>query len=233
MTDDQVISRLQAYGAQPIDPAVASTQLTAIALAAAPKPRWTRARHRAQVAAALVAGLLLGGSGLAAADALPDTAQEAAHAALKKVGVDVPPGHDRVTEGCDVDENGEHYKNHGQYVKAHPEDPEAAASDCGKPKRSVKDADDATEPEGDEGKGKGKGKANGRAKDKAGDETSTEAGGSESLAPPASTPAPADTHGSTPGKPDDTPVPADAEDRPVPPTTTGNGETHPAGPTAD
>lgn len=135
MTDDQITDRLRNMGQQPIDPATQSAHLTALASTRTVSPL----RHKLQVAGALLAGLLIGGTGLAAAGALPDTAQQAAHTTLARVGLKVPKGHDRVTEGCDTDANGDPYKNHGQYVKAHKDDPDASKSDCGKPKVSVHD----------------------------------------------------------------------------------------------
>jgi len=242
MTDDSVISRLTSLGEQPIDAALASEQLTAIAITPAREP-WFR--QKLQVAAALVAGLLIGSTGLAAAGALPDTAQQAAHSALRTVGVNVPPGHDRVTEGCGTDENGEPFKNHGQYVKAHKDDPEAAKSDCGKPKKSVNDGTegDANDPEcptpdptaaaTDNGHGKAKGAAKAKAnaakgcdhddEGATGDEATDD---SDSQAPPTSTPAPEGVHGAEPGEPDETPAKADpprdenADDAPASTTTT-------------
>lgn len=141
MTDDEITDRLRRMGDQPIDPATQSAHLTALAST----PAASTVRHKMQVAGALLAGLLIGGTGLAAAGALPDSAQEAAHSTLARVGLKVPKGHDRVTEGCDTDANGDPYKNHGQYVKAHKDDPDASKSDCGKPKVSVHDDDDTTE----------------------------------------------------------------------------------------
>lgn len=242
MTDDNVISRLTSLGEQPIDPALASQQLTAIAITPAREP-WFR--QKLQVAAALVVGLLVGSTGLAAAGALPDTAQQAAHKALRTVGVNVPPGKDRVTEGCGTDENGEPFKNHGQYVKAHKDDPEASKSDCGKPRKSVKDGtddDDATKPEcptpeptaaaTDNGNGKAKGAEKAKANAGKGCDDDDDATGDEaeddavSQSPPSTTPAPAGVHGSEPGQPDETPAKADpprnenADDAPGPESTT-------------
>lgn len=252
MTDDSVISRLTSLGEQPIDPALASQQLTAIAITPAREP-WFR--QKLQVAAALVVGLLVGSTGLAAAGALPDTAQQAAHKALRTVGVNVPPGKDRVTEGCGTDENGEPFKNHGQYVKAHKDDPEASKSDCGKPRKSVKDGtddDDATKPEcptpeptaaaTDNGNGKAKGAEKAKANAAKGcDDDDDDATGDEaeddavSQSPPSTTPAPQGVHGSEPGQPDETPAKADpprnenADDAPGPESTTTTTSTTVAG----
>jgi hypothetical protein len=140
--DCSLESRLHELGAASIDPAVASVHLGAMAGVAPGRAGWAT---KLRVAAAFFAGLLIGGSGLAAANALPSSAQSVAHATLAKVGVNVPSGHDRVTEGCGTDSNGQPFKNHGQYVKAHPEDrAAAAASDCGKPKKSVHETTSTT-----------------------------------------------------------------------------------------
>jgi hypothetical protein len=100
-----------------------------------------------RVAAAFFAGLMIGGTGLAAANALPASMQSVAHTTLSKVGVNVPPGHDRVTEGCGTDTNGQPFKNHGQYVKAHKGDSAAGQSDCGKPKVSLHDTSTTDAPD--------------------------------------------------------------------------------------
>jgi hypothetical protein len=87
------------------------------------------------VAAAAVAGFAAGGVGLAAADVLPSPVQDVAHSALHAVGVHVPPGHDRYNDPnvCP----GGPYANHGAYVRAHKEDPNAGESPCGKPVQSI------------------------------------------------------------------------------------------------
>ena len=62
--------------------------------------------------------------GLAAAGALPDSAQSVAHSALHAVGVDVPKAHpDRSTDGC----NGGTFANHGQFVSSQPKGDRSAA----------------------------------------------------------------------------------------------------------
>jgi hypothetical protein len=85
-----------------------------------------------KVAAALASGFMIGSVGLASAGALPGPAQDVARAALGALGVDVPPGHDRY--------NGPECGNvttHGEYVDAHPDDPAAGKSPCGKPNKAV------------------------------------------------------------------------------------------------
>jgi len=85
-----------------------------------------------KVAAALAGGFMIGSVGLASAGALPGPAQDVARAALGAFGVDVPPGHDRYNgpECGDV-------TTHGEYVDAHPDDPAAGKSPCGKPNKAV------------------------------------------------------------------------------------------------
>ncbi len=85
-----------------------------------------------KVAAGIAGGFMIGSVSLASAGALPGQAQDVAHAALGALGVHVPPGKDRYNgpECGDV-------RNHGEYVDAHPDDPNAGKSPCGKPMRSV------------------------------------------------------------------------------------------------
>jgi hypothetical protein len=135
--DRSLEARLHQLGTPAIDPALVSVHLGAMAGVA---PGRAGILTKFRVAAAFFAGLLIGGSGLAAAGALPASVQSIAHTTFAKVGVNVPAGHDRVTEGCGTDTNGQPFKNHGQYVKAHKGDSAAAQSDCGKPKVSVHDS---------------------------------------------------------------------------------------------
>ena len=81
----------------------------------------------------MAGGFMIGSVGLASAGALPGPAQDVAHSALGVLGVHVPPGKDRYNgpECGDV-------ANHGEYVDAHPDDPAAGKSPCGKPNRAVK-----------------------------------------------------------------------------------------------
>jgi hypothetical protein len=129
---DDLIRRLRDFGSRPVDPVVASRHLTGLARPASRSP-W---RGRLKVGAAFAAGLLLGGAGLAHADALPDPAQQAAHTALGKVGINVPPGHQRYNDPAVCP--GGPYRNHGQYVRTHKDDPNAGRSPCGKPLKSAK-----------------------------------------------------------------------------------------------
>lgn len=160
-------TRIRKLGMQPVDPATASRHLTQMAIVGAGAPR--RSRLRAALAGSLMAGTLLGGASLAGAmtGALPDTAQAAAHTALAKVGVHVPDaaskgkdasttkadnssnGTARFTTGCTNPDGSAFTGNHGQYVKAHPDDSatadvnereQAAQSDCGKPLTAVTNA---------------------------------------------------------------------------------------------
>ena len=124
-------SRLRRLADEPVAASVADAHLRAMADAssppAAPPVRW-RASWRTVVAAAL-AGLVLGGSGLAAAST--DQARDGAAKVLSAVGVAGVP---RSTEGCP---EGKTYRNHGEYVsevEAAGGDVEAASkSQCGKP----------------------------------------------------------------------------------------------------
>ena len=109
--------------------------------------------RRLRVGAALVAGLLVGGTGLAGAGAL-GPAQGVAHSALGRVGIDVPDRHNG-PECTDADgKRIADLKNHGQYVRsqAKGDRSEAAKSKCGKPVHAVDpaDADEAGDTESTE-----------------------------------------------------------------------------------
>jgi hypothetical protein len=147
MDDDAtLITRLRALGSHPVDPATAATHLTAMASSSTPQGRARPSfGTKLRVGAAFAAGLVLGGTGLAAAGALPDGAQQVAHTALAQVKVHVPPGHavaaaahakakgkgngnaahaggvarSVATTDCpDWDFTAGPPKNHGQYVRA-------------------------------------------------------------------------------------------------------------------
>jgi hypothetical protein len=127
-----VIGRLRAFGAAPLDAALASTTLERLRRAG---PAWRRLPLKVLVAAT-VGAFAFGGLGLAAADVLPAPVQDAAHTALDQVGVHVPPGHDRYNDPAKCP--GGPYRNHGAYVRAHKNDPNAGQSPCGKPVKSIK-----------------------------------------------------------------------------------------------
>lgn len=180
--DDQspAVRRLHELGTQPVDPDVAARHRAYLS-AATPTPG--RSRMRPLLAGTMLAGALLGGTGLAAAlpGSLPEqagsvarevlaaaqlvddedgdkkagqAARKAARAAAKANG---EHGTERFLEGCTVGNPPEPFKgNHGQYVKAHPDDPAtpdvnerqvAAKSDCGKPLSSLNGDEEAQENE--------------------------------------------------------------------------------------
>lgn len=140
---DDLLQRLRTLGAQRVDPARHSADLTAMAMVR-PRPR---VGAKLRVAGAFLAGLLIGSTGLAAADALPDPAQHIAHTALGHVGVGVPdPDRYHGAECGAVVKN-----NHGAYVR---DDHSLAQSKCGKKLHAQGAADDTGT------KGKGGDKAN-------------------------------------------------------------------------
>jgi hypothetical protein len=154
----ELARRLAALGTEPVDPAVASAHLTAIA-AAQPRRalRPVRGRFvRGKVAAAFAAGLVLGGTSLASAGVLGNTPQNAVADAAGHVGLDLPGGTPRSTEGC----GGKTYRNHGQFV-SQGGDPH---SPCGKPVKSkdkpgkADDAKDTKDAKNAPGAGNGCGK---------------------------------------------------------------------------
>lgn len=144
---DGLTARLDDFGRHPAAPAVRSQHLTEMA-AVTSRPRGVWA-SKLRVGAAFFAGLLIGGSGLAAAGALPDQAQDVAHDVFGAVGVNVPEG--RNTADCP---EGQTFKNHGQYVssvaKTGGDTSAAAKSDCGKPLGAGSDADVDDDADGDE-----------------------------------------------------------------------------------
>jgi hypothetical protein len=139
---DDVLQRLRRLGTQPIDPDQRAADLTAMARVRPP----AALRPKLRLAAAFLAGLLIGGSGLAAADALPDPAQHVAHTVLGRVGVDVPDPERYHGPECGTEVKG----NHGEYVR---DDHGLATSNCGKPVQAGQGGqgegvdDDADEPE--------------------------------------------------------------------------------------
>jgi len=141
---DPLIDRLQALGHQPVDPATSSRHLSAMASVGGSHRRlWTRLK----IGGAFGVGLVVGGTGLASAGALPGPAQDVAQKALSTVGVKVPKstqGTERFNDPtvCGLDPATQKpFRNHGQYVRTHPDDPAAAQSRCGKPLKADAGAD--------------------------------------------------------------------------------------------
>jgi hypothetical protein len=128
----RVARRLQRFASEPLDAEVAARALGRVR---AGRPASRRVSRTKLLSAAAVATFVASGVGLAAADVLPPTAQEVAHNALNAVGVHVPPGHERYNDATVCP--GGPYANHGAYVRAHPDDPNAGKSPCGKPTRAV------------------------------------------------------------------------------------------------
>ena len=167
---ESVVSRLHSVGKQPVDHAL---EQRVLARANRSRRAWLHST-KLKVAAAMAGGFMIGSVSLASAGALPGPAQDVARAALGAVGVDVPRGHDRY--------NGPECGNvttHGEYVDAHPDDPAAGKSPCGKPNKSVnhahpKGSGSAGSPGAARGHGRppwaGQGKAKDKAKDKGADQ---------------------------------------------------------------
>ncbi len=128
----EITRRLRAFGSAPVASVVADRTLARLRAAGRPRLSGTRLKL---LSAAAIAGFAAGGVGLAAADVLPAPVQDVAHNALDAVGVHVPPGHNRYNDPTVCP--GGPYRNHGAYVRAHPNDPNAGASPCGKPVQSV------------------------------------------------------------------------------------------------
>lgn len=145
--EEHLAERLRSLGKQPVARAVAERVLSR----ARPRHAWLRST-KLKVAAAFAGGFLVGGVGLASAGTLPAPAQDVAHTALSAVGINVPPGTDRYNGP----ECGGTYKNHGQYVRAHKDDPNAGRSPCGKPMKSLDKT--KTKPTGNGAKGRAKAK---------------------------------------------------------------------------
>ena len=156
--DEELARRLAAFASAPLDPTVAARCTSRLRDGMRTRRRATRA---AVLVAALVGTMLLSGVGLAAADTLPDPVQEVAHTTLAKVGVHVPPGHERYNDPVVCP--GGPYKNHGAYVRAHKDDPdgriialrEAGQVDEPTPTRPGSDdePDSAAPDDGNEGTG--------------------------------------------------------------------------------
>jgi hypothetical protein len=147
----EVTRRLQQFGSASLDAGVAGRVLGRVR---AGRPASRRAGRTKLLSAAAVAAFVASGVGLAAADVLPPSAQDVAHNALESVGVHVPPGHDRYNDATVCP--GGPYANHGAYVRAHPEDPNAGKSPCGKPTRAVNPSSPGADND-KQGKGAGNG----------------------------------------------------------------------------
>jgi hypothetical protein len=145
-----VTHRLQRFGSAPLEADVATRALGRVR---AGRPASRRIARTKLLSAAAVAAFFASGIGLAAADVLPPSAQDVAHNALNAVGVHVPPGHNRYNDATACP--GGPYANHGAYVRAHPNDPNAGKSPCGKPTRAVNPSGSGAE--NDKGKGAGNG----------------------------------------------------------------------------
>jgi hypothetical protein len=190
---DELVTRLQALGRQPLDPATAGRALAT----ARGRQRSGRAGTRLKIGAAAAVGFAAGSLGLATAGALPAPAQRAAHSVLGSVGVAVPPGQQRVEDPTTCP--GGPYANHGAYVRAHHGDPKAAQSPCGRPTVSVNHPDGTAgdtaggssrqgPPPWAHGHGKGHanggpGHADGGAGDDTGDDQAPAAGPATTAAP--------------------------------------------------
>lgn len=130
--DPELVARLRSLGAVPVDAAVRTRHLAAIA---AVTSRRRRAR-RLVAGTAILVGSLAGSTGLAAAGALGPAAR---NAVLRTVGVETAPGHDRY-DGPEC--AGPPARNRGQYLAQEAAKGEAAleaakATDCAKPARAV------------------------------------------------------------------------------------------------
>jgi hypothetical protein len=152
---DPLVERLRSLGRDPVRPGVAARHLDAMAGAPVKTHRFVKVK----VGTAFFAGLMLGGTGLAYADALPAPVQVAAHGALSDLGVSVPNGHGPARyNGPEC--SGGPYANHGQYVRSHHADPNAGTSRCGKPVQAgsggaTGDTEAPETPDTDQGNGPG------------------------------------------------------------------------------
>jgi hypothetical protein len=143
-----VIERLQAFGSAPLAVGIPNRARAVRGR----KARVSGGRAKWLIAGSL-AGFMAGSVGLAAADVLPAPVQDVAHHALDSVGVHVPPGHQRFNDPATCP--GGPYANHGAYVRAHHDDPNAGSSPCGKPVQAVNPGQDSNSDEqpGNHGKG--------------------------------------------------------------------------------
>ena len=138
--NDPLIERLRGLGRQALDPVTTARHLRALPGRRRRSTSWTKAK----VGTAFFAGLMLAGGGLVSAGAMPGPAQAVAHTALAKVGVAVPNRPQRYNgPECGANAN---YRNHGQYVRTHTQDPNAGQSRCGKPIQAGGDTTGTTKP---------------------------------------------------------------------------------------
>jgi hypothetical protein len=126
---DDLVARLRALGSRPVDPAVASGHLTAMAAVRPGRARPVGRLQRLKVGAAFAAGIVLGGTSLASAGVMGQTVKDKVADAAAHVNVDLPGGTQRSTDGC----GGKTYKNHGDFVKQGGK----PSSNCGKPVNSL------------------------------------------------------------------------------------------------
>jgi hypothetical protein len=165
--DEAVVARLHALGAQPVDPALQSAHLTAMAGVRSESAFRRSLAGRLKIGAGVLAGFLLGASGLTTAGAMGPLQPIAATAVEAATPLNVPQGAkdkaekasrledgsigtQRTWDGCVAGEDGKFAGNRGQYLKqerAKGADAltAAKASDCGKPVAG--DEDEATKPE--------------------------------------------------------------------------------------
>ena len=176
--DEAVVSRLHALGERPIDPALQSAHLTAMAGARRESTFARSLAGRLKVAAGVLAGFLLGASGLTTVGAMGPLQPIAATAVEAVAPIDVPKGAkdkadeakvkaakarladgsigtQRIWTGCVAGEDGTFAGNRGQYLKQERAKgaealAAAKASDCGMPVGSEDDADEAEKPEATE-----------------------------------------------------------------------------------
>jgi hypothetical protein len=167
--DEAVVARLHALGDQPIDPALQSAHLTAMAGVRRESVFARSLGGRLKVAAGVLGGFLLGASGLTTVGAMGPLQPIAATAVEAVAPIDVPKGAkdkaeeakekadnasrladgsigtQRKWDGCVPGEDGKYAGNRGQYLKQERAKGDAAlaaakASECGKP---VADDDDS------------------------------------------------------------------------------------------
>lgn len=207
----RIVERLQALGRAPVAADRQRADLAALA-ALSPSTRRPWLAGKVRVAGAFLAGLLIGSTGLAAADALPDPAQHVAHTVLDRVGVQVPDPERYHGPECGP----EVAKNHGGYVR---DDPTLAQTDCGKKAKAASAGDDADEPGRPEGAGKpAKGPCQGKPS-WAGDRTMTDEQKAAAQAERAAQCGPDDAEGADELEAE-APAPAPAQDDVTDPSTT-------------